>query len=71
MKFIRVKSYIRGVNEPAEDLVINVDHIVGFYQRAFNDGTPYVYVDTTRQSGLHIAGTVDELVARIGQVQPT
>ena len=65
MKFIRVKSYLRGVSEPAEEMVLNAAHIVAFFQRHFNDGTPYVYLDTVRQTGLYIAGTVDELMAKI------
>lgn len=68
MKFIRIKSYIRP-GEPAVEFVINIDQIVSFFERTCNDGTPYVYLDTTRQSGLHIAGTVEELVARIEQVE--
>jgi hypothetical protein len=66
MKFIRVKSYLRGVSEPAEEMVINAEHIVAFFQRHFNDGTPYVFLDTVRQTGLHIAGTVDELMVASG-----
>ena len=65
MKFIRVKSYLRGVSEPPEEMVLNAEHIVSFFQREFNDGAPYVYLDTTRQTGLHIAGTVDELMGKI------
>ena len=65
MKFIRVKSYIRGVSEPPEETVLNAEHIVSFFQRHFNDGQPYVYLDTTRQTGLYIAGTVDELMGKI------
>jgi hypothetical protein len=65
VKFIRVKSYLRGVSEPPEEMVLNAEHIVAFFQRHFNDGTPYVYLDTTQQSGLRIAGTVDELMEAI------
>jgi hypothetical protein len=65
MKLIKVKGYVTGITDQPRDMVLNVDHIVGFWGCTFSDGSPYVSVDTTRCYGLAIVGTVDELIEKI------
>ena len=69
MNFIKVKQYSRGLSNHPVESVVNVDHIVSFFESYLNyhDGSevPCVYVDTTRTSGLIFACTLDELVFKI------
>jgi hypothetical protein len=69
VKFIKVKSYHRGYSQPPADYVLNVSQIVSFCECYFNGNesqdVPYVHLDTTQARGLSIAGTIDELLAKI------
>ena len=66
--FLKVKSYQRGYDLPPSDFVLNVAHIVAFHECSFNShggDVPYVYLDTTINRGVKIAGTLDEFIDKL------
>lgn len=67
--FISVMAYKNGYHLPPIELVLNVDHIVSFWDGSVRlngvDETPVVHLDTTRTSGFVVQGTASELKSRL------